>query len=97
MSRSKNLSGYAFLFTEAFVAGRGRTELLKNSPLCNMEQSPVIPLDKSQAAFMSGIFQKMIAVHSGGYDHKNEVLRSCIELVLHEAQSIQPAPHDPAV
>lgn len=94
ISRSQNISGYACLFTEAFIAGRGRTELLKNSPLWNLDQSPVIPLDQSQAAFMTGVFQKMMTVHSGDYDHKNEVLRSCIELVLHEALSIQPAPHD---
>src|SRR5580658_4767463 len=55
---SKKTTGYACLFTEAFITGRERTEILKNSPLCNFDVTPVIPLNKEQAAFMRGIFQK---------------------------------------
>jgi len=92
--RSKKTTGYACLFTEDFITGRERTDILKNSPLCNIDRSPVIPLNKEQAAFMAGLFQKMQAVHSGNYDHKNELLKSCIELIIHEALSIQPSPID---
>jgi AraC family transcriptional activator of pobA len=88
---SKKTTGYACLFTEAFITGRERTEILKNSPLYNVDRSPVIPLNKEQAAFMSGIFKKMMSVHSGDYDYKNELLKSCIELIIHEALRIQPA------
>lgn len=91
--RSKKVSGYACLFTEAFITSRERTEILKNSPLCNTDRSPVIPLDQEQALFISGVFQKMLAVHSGDYDHRNEALKTCIELILHEALRIQPSPN----
>ena len=87
---SKKTTGYACLFTEAFITGRERTEILKNSPLCNLDVTPVIPLNKEQAVFMTGLFQKMQSVHSGAYDYKNELLRSCIELIIHEALRIQP-------
>jgi len=90
VSHSKKRSGYACLFTEAFIASRARTELLKNSPLFNVEGTPVIPLNKEQAAFMSGVFQKMLSVHNSNYDYKNELLKSCIELIIHEALRIQP-------
>jgi AraC family transcriptional activator of pobA len=40
---------------------------------------------------MTGIFQKMLAVHSGDYYHKGELIRSCIELIIHEALRIQPS------
>lgn len=85
-------SGYACLFTDAFVAGRERSALLRNSPLYNAALSPAIPLDVARAAFMTSIFEKMLAVHSGTSPYKNEVLRSSLALVLHEAGSLQPVP-----
>jgi len=87
---AKKRSGYACLFTEAFIAGRERTELLKSSPLYNVDASPVIRLNKEQADFMAGVFKKMLSVHSGDYLHKNELLKNCIELIIHEALRIQP-------
>ncbi len=87
---SKKRKGYACLFTEAFIAGRERTGLLQNSPLFRSDGSPVIPLNPEQTVFMTTIFQKMLSVHSSNYHHKDELLRNCIELVLHEALRIQP-------
>ena len=88
---SKNITGYACLFTENFITSRERTEILKNSPLFHIGDTPVIPLNSEQARFMTGIFQKMLAVHSGDYHYKGELIRSCIELIIHEALSIQPS------
>jgi AraC family transcriptional regulator, transcriptional activator of pobA len=82
--------GYVCLFTEAFIAGRGRTEILQNSPLFRSDGTPVIQLDQDQAAFMTTLFQKMLTTHSSSYPHKNELLRNCVELIIHEALSIQP-------
>ena len=64
---------------------------MKNSPLYKADGTPVISLNKEQAVFMAGIFQKMLSVHNGEYDYKNELLKSCIELIIHEALRIQPA------
>jgi AraC family transcriptional regulator, transcriptional activator of pobA len=92
---SKNRKGYACLFTEAFIASRERKEILQNSPLFRSDGTPVIQLDKEQAAFMTALFQKMLAVHSSNYDHKDELLRTCIELIIHEALRIQPPQNGP--
>lgn len=89
--RSTEKKGYACLFTEAFIASRERTKLLQNSPLFRFDGTPVIPVNSEQAVFMTGLFQKMLSVHSGDYDHKDELLRSCIELIIHEALRIQPS------
>lgn len=86
---------FACLFTEAFIAGRERTELLRNSPLFRVDSLPVIPLSSEQAAFITGLFQQMLAVFRGEYARKNELLRTCLELLLHEALLIQPAPKEP--
>ena len=91
VQRSKKITGYACLFTEAFITGRERTEILKNSPLGNFDVTPVIKLNKEQALFMKGVFQKMQSVYTGDYDYRNELLRSCIELIIHEGLRIQPS------
>jgi AraC family transcriptional activator of pobA len=87
---AKKRNGYACLFTEAFIAGRERKAVLQNSPLFRSDGTPFIQLDKEQAAFMAGLFQKMLVVHSSNYDHKDELIRNCIELLIHEALRIQP-------
>ena len=92
---SKKRTGYACLFTEAFFSSRERIELLKTSPLFHKADTPVIPLDGEQAAFMTGIFQKMLTVHSSDYHSKGELIRSCIELIIHEALRIQPSQNVP--
>jgi AraC family transcriptional activator of pobA len=89
--RSKKTTGYACLFTENFITRRERTEILKSSPLFHVGDTPVIPLNSEQAAFMTGIFQKMLAVHSSDYHYKGELIRSCIALIIHEALRIQPS------
>ena len=88
--RSVKTTGYACLFTETFISGRGRMAILKKSPLFDMNSSPVILLNTEQAAFMRGVFQKMMLVHGSGYAHKDELLNSCIELLIHEALTLQP-------
>ena len=87
---AKKTKRYACLFTEAFIASRERKEILQNSPLFRLDGTPIIQLNKEQAAFMTGLFQKMLAVHSSNYDHKDELIRNCIELIIHEALRIQP-------
>lgn len=91
VDHSTEKKGYACLFTEAFISGRERTELLQNSPLFRVDGTPIIPLNSEQAVFMTGLFQKMLSVHSCDYDCKDELLRSCIDLIIHEALRIQPA------
>ena len=87
---AKKRKGYACLFTETFIAGRERKEILQTSPLFRLDGTPILPLNKEQAAFMTGLFQKMLVVHSSNYDHKDELIKNCIELIIHEALRIRP-------
>ncbi|MDJ1480217.1 helix-turn-helix domain-containing protein [Cytophagaceae bacterium YF14B1] len=84
--------GYACIFTEAFMAGRDR-ELLQNSPLFRVGTTPLFFLTKDQTAFLTSIYQKMLAVHNSPYDYKDELIRNCIELIIHEALQMQPVPN----
>ena len=92
--RSTGEKRFACLFTEAFFAGRQRTELLHNSSLFRVDSVPVVSLTTEQAGFMTGLFHQMLAVYQGDYAHKNELLSTCLELLLHEALRIQPAPSE---
>jgi AraC-like DNA-binding protein len=87
---SKANKGYSCVFTEAFMAGRERSEMLKNSPLFMVEATPVVPVNSEQAAYLAGLFQKMLAVNNADYTYKHELCKSCIELLIHEALRIQP-------
>ena len=91
LHRSIATTGYACLFTETFLSGRERTAILRESPLFQSGETPHIPLDREQAIFMTGVFQKMLSIHQGDYHHKAEMIRNLIELVIHEGLSIRPS------
>ncbi|MGN8071005.1 helix-turn-helix domain-containing protein [Mucilaginibacter sp. 22184] len=88
--RSADTTGYACIFTETFIK---RTEILKESPLFQAGDSPLIRLNAEQVVFMTGIFRKMLTVYNGDYAHKGDLVRNCIELIIHEALRIQPSQH----
>jgi len=88
--RSGERQGYACVFTEAFITGRERREILQHSSLFHIEASPIIPVNREQTLFLTGLYQRMLDVYNGDYDHKDELLKSCIELLLHEGLRIQP-------
>ena len=87
--RINRTSGYACIFTKTFLNGRD----LQNSPLFRVGENPVVSLDAEQAAFMTGLFGKMLAVYDGNYLYKDDLVRSYITLIIHEALRIQPARH----
>jgi AraC family transcriptional activator of pobA len=83
--RSVRTNGYSCIFTDAFMP-----PVAKKSPLWNAAENPMIPLNDEQAAFIRGIFWKMMTVHHSPYPHKGDMIKSCIELIIHEALAIQP-------
>jgi AraC-like DNA-binding protein len=87
--------GYACVFSEAFMAGRERKRLLQRSPLMRFGTMPVVYLNAEQAAFMTSLYQRMLTVYRGDYTQNAELLKTCIELVVHEAVTIQPPPAEP--
>jgi len=88
--RSVNTTGYACIFTEAFMP-----PIVKKSPLWNAAENPMIQLNGEQAAFMRTMFQKMLAVHHSDYLYKGDAIKNCIELIIHEALVLQPPVRTP--
>lgn len=84
--------GYACLFTEAFVRENGYFGGLEQWERLH-GQTAVVPLRTEQAAHLTLLFQQMLAMQETAYQYKNELLHSCLQLVLHEALRYrQPVP-----
>lgn len=88
---SEKFSGYCVLFSEAFLKAGDRSEGLQQSPLFKIGGTPVFYLNNEQTNFISTIFQKMLAESDTEYAFKDEMMRSCIQLIIHEAMKLQPA------
>ena len=78
-------TGYSCRFTEAFFK--------QNNPVVSPEQWALFightprafSLRTEQAAYLTSLFQKMLAEQQTPYLYKNELLRAYLQLVIHEA------------
>ena len=84
------LTGYSCLFTEAFMRENDRSESLQQSPLFKVGGTPIFDLSAAQAAYAKDIFQKILAEQSSGYLFKNDLIRTYLQLLIHEALRMQP-------
>lgn len=87
---SKKKTGYACVFTEAFVSARQRTDILQKSTLMRFSGSRVIPVSKEQEVFLTGLFEKMLFIYNTDYGYKDDMIRGCIDLIIHEGIRNQP-------
>ncbi|WP_235917493.1 hypothetical protein [Hymenobacter busanensis] len=88
--QAPRLKGYSFLFTEAFMKENDRSESLHQSPLFKVGGTPIFHLGDEQAAYAKSIFQKIPAEQDTGYLFKNDLIRTYIQLLIHEALRMQP-------
>jgi len=84
-------TGYACLFTEEFLRPNDRSESLQQSPLFKIGGSPAFLLTPDQTATFTGIFQKMLAEQDTDYPFKDELIRTYVNLIIHETLKLQPA------
>ncbi|MES2386449.1 MAG: helix-turn-helix transcriptional regulator [Bacteroidota bacterium] len=84
-------SGYFCLFNEHFIKENAEYDGIAESPLLKLGGSPVYFLNNAQTAFINSIFVKMTEEMETNYEHKYAILRSCVNLILHEALKIPQA------
>ena len=83
--------GYISLFTEAFfLAPLDRSVSLQQSPLLQIGQPPLCRLPAAQVPFVTSLFEKMLAEQQGDYPFRAELIRSYLQLLVHEALHGQP-------
>jgi AraC family transcriptional regulator, transcriptional activator of pobA len=82
---------YACIFTEQFLKANGRTESLQESPLFKIGSNPVFFLSKSQLEFITDLYEKMIAEIETSYVYRYDIVRSYLNLIIHEGLKMEPA------
>lgn len=85
--------GYTVLFSEDFLNRSKRSESLQQSPLFKIGGTPILKITESQRKFLNTLFQKMIGEQESNYEHKDDLIRNYINLIVHEALKLQPSEH----
>lgn len=87
------LTGYACRFTEEFFKQHSSVVLPEQWSLFRGRTPRAFSLRDEQAAYLTGLFQKMLAEQQLPYLYKHELLRSYLQLVIHEVLRLRtPAP-----
>ena len=84
------VTGFCCLFTNDFLHGSGLANPWQESPLFQPNTNPVFLLTEEQSAFLTYLFQQMLAEAGSTYRHKLDLLRTHVQLLLHEALRMQP-------
>ena len=88
---SPGIKGFCCMFSDEFLKNGERSESLQSSPLFKVSGTPVLYVNKAQAKFIQSIFEKMIAESESQYAFKGELMRNCLQLIIHEALKLQPS------
>jgi AraC-like DNA-binding protein len=88
---STSYVGYTCLFSEDFLKMSDRSASLQQSPLFKIGGTPILKITDQQRAFLSTIFQKMMEEQNTDYAYKDDLIRSYINLIIHEALKLQPS------
>jgi AraC family transcriptional regulator, transcriptional activator of pobA len=83
-------TGFACLFTEDFLKPHDRSESLQQSPLFKIGGNPVFLLNDEQTNTITAIFQKMLSEQDTDYVFKGELIRTYVNLIIHETLKLHP-------
>ncbi|MDO7876038.1 helix-turn-helix transcriptional regulator [Hymenobacter sp. ASUV-10] len=89
-------TGFACLFTEEFGTPQLRTASVAQSPLFRVGGTPVLFPTPAAVARIKHLFEQLLAELPSPYPHKYEVLRSYVQLLLHESLRLLPTAPTPA-
>jgi AraC family transcriptional activator of pobA len=85
--------GYTCLFSEDFFRLSERSESLQQSPFFKIGGTPILKITETQRDFLGTLFRKMIEEQGSDYNHKDELIRNYINLIIHEALKLKPSEH----
>jgi AraC family transcriptional activator of pobA len=84
------LTGFFCLFTTDFLHRPGYAASVQESALLRFDVPPVTVLTEAQGAFLSQLFQQVLAEATSTYRYRDDLLRTYVQLLLHEAQRLRP-------
>ena len=88
---SEEQTGYFCLFTEEFIRNGSRFKNAIDYPVFRGDVIPVFFITDKQEKELFALFQKMSAELDSGYVHKYALIRSYLELIIHEAMKMETA------
>lgn len=88
---STDFTGYTCLFSEEFLKFGERSESFLQSPLFRFGGTPVLKLNREQQEYITMVFKRMLSEQDADYAFKDELIRNCINLIVHEAVKMQPS------
>ncbi len=90
-AESEEQSGWFTLFSKEFVEGNNLGFNIQETPFYKTSDKPIYFLEEEQVELISLLFERMIEELKSDYTHKYSVLRSYLQLLIHEAMKIEPA------
>jgi len=84
-------AGFFCVFSDGFLQTGTRMESLQESSLFKAGGDPVYLLDDEQVQYISSLFVRMRREIDSEYAYKYELIRSQLNLLIHEAVKMQPA------
>ena len=84
-------TGFACLFTEAFVTAQLRTASMAGLPLFRVGSCPVVFPPPEAVRRLETLFESLLAETQSAYAGKYDLLRNYLQLILHEALKLAPA------
>ncbi len=88
--QSEKMTGYACLFTEEFLKLNDRPGSHHESPLYKLGSSPVVSISSEQNEFLITIFKKILDEQAAEYIHKDDLVRTYLQLIIQEALKMTP-------
>jgi AraC family transcriptional regulator, transcriptional activator of pobA len=83
--------GYSCLFTEEFINHHMKTESLSVSPLFKVSGNHILQPEEKSVVFLKSIFEQMNTEMQSSYINKYDLIRSYLQIIMHEALKIEPA------
>ncbi|ACU62946.1 AraC family transcriptional regulator [Chitinophaga pinensis] len=87
---NEDQTGYFCLFTEDFVTANLKQEALSQSPLFKAGGNHIFFPNEESMKRLSGFFENMITEMQSDYANKYDLLRSYLQLIMHEAIKMDP-------
>ncbi|MGG5207722.1 helix-turn-helix domain-containing protein [Chryseobacterium sp. MIQD13] len=88
---SVNQSGYFCLFTEEFVSQTLKNESLSQSVLFKAGGDHIFFPDDESLALLKTVYENMMHEIQSDYLHKYDLIRSYVQIIMHEAMKMQPS------
>ena len=85
-----DVRGFICVFTEAFITGVFKSGGIADVSLFKPGGEPVLYPDREEFAWLQRLFQRMMEDYASDYPFKQDLIRSYVEIMVHDALKMSP-------